>query len=531
MSFYVDAIEPHARPTRRTLTLHAGDQVDLWALPHDPDGPRGLRRTVFRHPDEGPPRGASKVATFSADDHGLAALSAGREVHAELIRTDHRSRLVGGMRLPPVATLELALPDGSRVDLTLSVRRQVASGADLTVGGGGTRRSRVVYNTDNIWWIITDGKGLAVTVTINLWDKTRDRLMALGIDSRVLTFMSGILLSALAGAYISYTQYQRAEAQTERADTVTTALERAEAAQQASLATELACLDQRKELVAELGQVEARRGLAAEMALGFALSNTIAVQYGGDRLAEPRLLQADGLLNPTLVDEVVERLQAPATTTEPCEAQSTALSTDLPPYLLFYHPDPALTCPIDYAVVDEGVDRAGRFGLSKRIAREFRRAGDESTGAPVGTLEELLGDPRLEDRWAAYTLATAYRETSSLLLTGVRTERPPVLPSQAQVWGLTLLDAYNQLPSTPGGALDASMETCIQRLLTHRVDTAPPAAPGDPVLPDITSVARGEEVFAAPPTPGCPWPRDVMATSAATALNTVSRLAAVQLER
>ncbi|MCA9566787.1 MAG: hypothetical protein KC656_03055, partial [Myxococcales bacterium] len=386
MSFYLDAIEPHARPARRTVTLHEGDTVCLWALAFG-DGGRGLRRTVFRGPDEGPPRDAALVAWLKADEHGLTATRTGRAVQAELLRSDHRSRLVEGMRLPSNAALELTLPDSSRVDVTLSLRRQIASGADATVGGGGTRKSRVVYNTNNIWWMITDGKGLMVTFGVNLWDRTRDRLMALGIDSRVLSFMSGLLLSAAAGGYMSYTQYQRAEEESARADQTASALDRAEAAQQASLATELACLDQRKDLVAQLGQVEARRGLAAEMALGLALSNKIAVELGGDRLAEPRLLQADGLLNPGLVKAVVNGLADPQGEPDACQAQAAALSTDLPPYLLLYHPDPALTCPIDYAVVDGGVDRAGRFGLSERVAREFRRSGDASTGAEPGTLE------------------------------------------------------------------------------------------------------------------------------------------------
>ncbi|MCA9570216.1 MAG: hypothetical protein KC656_20375 [Myxococcales bacterium] len=96
--------------------------------------------------------------------------------------------------------------------------------------------------------------------------------------------------------------------------------------------------------------------------------------------------------------------------------------------------------------------------------------------------------------------------------------------------GLALLDAYNRMPTTPDGALDAPLEVCLKRLLTHRVDTAPPAAPGDPVLPDIVAVAVGDETFAAPPTPGCPWPQGVVTTGAKSALGTVSRLAALQLQ-
>lgn len=530
MSFYLDAVEPHARPKRRTVTVHEGQSVCLWAVQMDRDAGPGLRRTVFRTPEQVPPQDAVLVCWLSADDHGLTATRVGTMLHVELVRSDHRSRLVGGMRIPNQASFELTLGDGSRVDLTLSIRRQSGAGAELTIGGGGTRRSRVVYSANNVWWVITDGKGLAVTFTIKIWDGVRDRLMKLGIDSRVLSFMSGLLLSAALGFYISYTQYQRAQSEEERAETAETALSRAEAAQAASLATELACLNQRKELVSQLGAIDAKQQLAAEIALGLALANKVSVEFGGDLLGDPRLLAADGLLAPGLTKAVVRELKPAATDIEACEAQSAALSNDLPPYLLLYHPDPAVACPSDYASVDAGVDRAGRFGLSERVAREFRRSGDDSTGAPPGTLEDLLGDPRFEDRWAAFTLATAYRETTRLLLEGARTERPPVLPSQSQLWALALFDAYNHLSSTPDGVLDAPMEVCVSRVLTHRVDTAPPAAPGDPVLPDIVAVAFGDEAFAAPPTPGCPWPRDAIQQGAISAIHTVSRLAAQRLE-
>ena len=86
------------------------------------------------------------------------------------------------------------------------------------------------------------------------------------------------------------------------------------------------------------------------------------------------------------------------------------------------------------------------------------------------------------------------------------------------------------MPSTPDGALDASLDTCLDRLLTHRVETAPPAAPGDPVLPDIVSVATGDVSMPAPPTPGCPWPQGVIRRSAGAALATVGHLASRSLD-
>ena len=523
------AIESHARPRQQTLALQESEETVLWALPLNTDSSKGLRRTVFRPPDRSPPQGATRILRLRADEHGLIVVSTNPRVQIELQRIDHRSRLVSGMRLPVHASLELSLADSSRIDVTLSIQRSARAGGEITVGGGGSRKSRVVYSADNIWWIITDSKGLIVTFGINLWDKARDRLMALGIDSRVLSFMSGIILSAGAGIYLSATQYQRAESEAERAQTAETALNRANAAQEASLATEMACLEQRKTLVEELGKQDAQHRLAAEMALGFALANKAAVEIGGGKMGEPRLLEADQLLNASVIDAVVNAMQDSPGEPEACQAQHAALSNDLPPYLLLYHPDPELVCPLDYAVVDGGVDRRGRFGLSDRVAREFGHAGNTNTGTTTETLDELLGDPRMEDRWSAFTTATAYRSTLSILLKGARTDRPPALPSQAHLWALALFDAYNHMPSTPQGALDSELSVCLTRLLNQRVEHAGPAAPGDPVLPDIIGVARGDIEFPAIPTPGCPWPSDSVTTGAQNALRTAGRLAALNL--
>jgi len=530
MTYYVDSIEPFGLPVRRTVSLEEGQEISLWALQLSPDGGRGLRRTVFRGAEDNPPAGAQVVFWARATQDGLTVTDTGRGVHTELIRPDHRSQVVAGMRLPQAANLELTLPDESRVQLTVALRRQLAQGADVGIAGGGTKRSRVVYGADNVWWLITDTKGIVVTLGINAWDAVRDRMMSMGVDSRVLSFVGGIVLATVGGALASYWQYQRAEEATERAEGSETALARAEAAQKAALATEMACLSQRKDLVGKLGQIEAQHALAAEMALSFGLSNKVAVELGGDLLGSERLLEADGLLRPGLISAVVAKMGESQGDPAACLAQNAALSNDLPSFLLLYHPDPELSCPLDYSIVESNVDRRGRWGLSERIAREFGKVGNENTGTTAETLDDLLGDPRMEDRWSAFTLAIAYRDLTERLLRGGPGDRASMLPSQAQLWSLAVFDAYNNMPSTPGGTLDAPMDQCLSRVLSDLADGGSPAAPGEALLPDIVAVALGDAEVSASPTPGCPWPRDALANGANNALRAVGRLAAYQLE-
>jgi hypothetical protein len=212
---------------------------------------------------------------------------------------------------------------------------------------------------------------------------------------------------------------------------------------------------------------------------------------------------------------------------EPCLDQEAALGKDLPRYLLLWHPDPHHTCPADYESGEGGVRTVGRFGLSDRVAREFGAEGDRGTGGGTDALQVLLGDPRREDRWAAFTVAHAYRRAVEVLLRTEASDRLPTLQSQSHVWGLALLDAYNRMPSPAGGVLDSTLATCVDGLLREQAQRATPAVAGEPLRPDLVAVAEGEIRVSPTPTPGCPWPADAIRTGADAALRAVARLASV----
>lgn len=525
MSLLLECIEPQSRPARRHLAVSPGDEVVIYAIPLPPNAPHALRRSVMRRASDPPPPDAVRVVGLRVETTALLVTDVGRKVVVDMLRGELRSQVVAGIRIPNTAIYEITLPDRGRLNVSFVMHAEVERGASVGVSGSGSRTSRVRYGTDNIWWLITDSKGILVTVGIDAWDRFRDRLIGMGIDGRVLVFLGGMILTA-GGTWYAYSVTSEAN---ERADDAENALEMAQAAQAASLATELACLEQRKGLVETLGDENEQRRLAAEMALTLPLASTASIEIGGPRMANADVLALDELYRPNLVQAVVSRMEQAEGDPVPCLQQKPALGKDLPTYLLTWHPDPGLTCPLDYVTEEAGVRRMGRWGLSNRVAREFGTAGTSNTGTTPETLDELLGDPRREDRWSAFTMAMGYRGVLDAILRTRRTARPPTLPSQSHLWALALLDAYNRMPSIASGALDMSAAACVENLLAHRLDAASPAVPGEPLLPDIASVAGGDVKLVATPAPGCPWPRDAMVVSTDAALRAAARLADTEL--
>jgi hypothetical protein len=519
--FFVECTEPAARPMRRILEVAEGAEFAVYVAPGAP----GLRRTVLRGADDHPPAGARFVCSLRVDAGVLSVVDTSASVTLELLRSGARSRVVGGVRVPAGAPLELVLPDDERVAWSIGVRRTFDRGAAAGVSGSGTRRSRVRYGTDNPWWILLDGPDLLIGLTKKAWDQGRDRLAKLGFDGRVATMVAGFVLSGVLFGWVAFSQWSAAGAATEWADGAESALARAEAAQAAALQTELACLAQREELVASLGEVEQARRVAAERALQLTASRTAALQGGGAAIAAPEAVAIDQLRVTPLVDAVVARLGQAEGDPAPCLAQEAALGKDLPRYLLTWHPDAPRTCPADYRSGDGGIAKAGRFGLSDRVARDFGPAGDFGTGGGTDALVDLLGDPRHEDRWSAFSAASGLRATVRTLLGARGLTRPAVAASEAHLWSLALLDAYNRMPSPAEGVLDEDLPTCVEALLLELAARPSPPVPGEPVLPDLVSVADGRFRVVPTPTPGCPWPADAVQLGADAALRAAARLA------
>lgn len=523
----LECIEPHRRPSRRTIALDPTTVVGLYALASTPAGPEALRRTALRPRGDDAPPGATLIAWLTADTAGLVASEVAPRVVLELERAAARRQVMSGMRLPISGLYEFTLPDGTRGSFGLGLQRRLDRGAAVGVAGSGTRRSRAVGSADAGWWVLTEAPDLASMSGTLIYNFVLDGFKRLGINQEVMTFVVGVLMSSAVLGYVAYTQYSAANAAEERAADAEASLALAESAQGAALATEMSCLDDRQALVAELGRKNEQRALAAEAALALQQARQSALQLGGVRMATPAVRKLDQLLEPALVLSVQAQMPtvAPDADAAPCLAQDSALGADLPRYLLLWQSDPKLTCPMGYTAEEGGVRRLGRWGISDRLARQYGGSGHAGTGTTPDAIEGLVADPRLEDRWSSFTLVAAYRDVLETLLRTKRTDRPPTLPAQSQLWALALVDAFNRVPSPADGVLDVPASTCVDRALVEIAGGAQPAAPGTPLLPDLAAVAVGAVTAPLTPTPGCAWPSDALASGAKAALQAAARLA------
>ncbi len=513
-------LEPGGRPVRREFAVADGGRVTLYVLPLHPDAPAGLRRTVLRREGMLPPAGARRVMDLKVESTGLLVEQVGERMTVELLRSEFRSQVVAGIRLPLHARLELLLPDHARVACAVVLASEMARGASMGVAGSGTRVSRVQYAADNVWWLITDSKGLFVTFFIDVWDKSRDRLMKLGIDGRALAFLTGLILSSA----IAYWQYSRANEATARADDADEALVLAQAAQAASLQAQATCLAERQALVTELQDKAASAALAIERALSSPLSIEQSIVVGGASYAAEPVVAWDDRLRPRLIPAVQPHLGTKGDSTA-CLTRRDALGRDLPAWLLSWSPDPAGVCQSSYRRELGTVELVGPFGLSKRLARDFGDGGYDASGMAPEAMEDVLGEARQDLRWSAFTLAAAMRTAFEQIVDAPIPDRVIVAPSQAQLWALALVHAFNLLPSPAEGALDQPLDVCIGRLLDERLAGEGTALAGQPVLPDAVALLAGEATLTVTPTGGCGWTDETILQGLEAALQAVARLA------
>ena len=168
--------------------------------------------------------------------------------------------------------------------------------------------------------------------------------------------------------------------------------------------------------------------------------------------------------------------------------------------------------------------------VSDRVAREFgvQEEATSSTDSPGDGIANLLSDPRMRDRWSANAFTQGLRSIQEGILTAPTGDRPAVAPGQAHLWMLTVWDQYNKMSSPVGGVMNTSGEQCAQHLVMEQLSFSGPAAPGQPILPDIVKVANGEIKLDPTPTAGCPWPSEhSMEESAQSALRAVAHMAKV----
>ncbi len=530
MALTLQCFEPQARPSRVAIRLEAGEIFAVLLLQESTNGgapaesSAQLRQTVLRRADEAPPPGATLLLEAEiregrpGDPRVLRARNVPGAVKLEILRPDVRSIATMGSEWRSGTRLEASLDDLSSVVFTLEVQAEVAQGARAGVGAGRLRRADQVESAmSSAFWIIptaaatlADPKARAMT-----WIATQAKKA--GISPALfspLLFMSGI---GVGLGFLAYREYSKAQEAEEKAAIAEERAMAAEAGRDAALVAEAACVEERKELAGELDDQDTTRALQAEIALSAPLSQAVAVEMGGARMGTAEALtfdqQATDNAKKHAATEMAKLRDAPENT-ERCLGLAEILGQDLPPYVLLWHPDPELVCPDKYAVVDAGVDRMGAWGLSKRASLVF----GSSDGAPGGG-----ADPRVNDRWSAHTMATGLRAFENALLAADTGPRPPVAPGQAQLWSLALWDAYNRMPDPAEGVMNEAPEACIANLVAEIAATSPPAAPGQPVLPDIVAVALGQPLQVSP-TAGCPWPSGALNMGAKAAFRAVAHM-------
>lgn len=526
MAQRIHCFEPLGRPSRASLSLEPGERVAVHVLNDRRDeSAAGLRVTVLRRAGEASPPGASLLleAEIRPGRGGEPPLLRARRlnprVDIELQRPDVRSRLALNQEWRSGTRMEATLPDLSTVSLTLEVASEAVSGPRST-SAGRIRKDLAAAGAGSLLWMIPSAAAALADPKARVVTWLRQRLARLGISPALISPMLAVLVLGAGLGTVAFLQArgrQDAEARAEAADAARAS---AEAARDAALVAEGSCMAGRRALASALDDQQARAALQAEAVLSASLARAVAVEQGGPRMGSEAALAFDAVAAPRAVAEIVLTMAAlrdPPTGADRCLGLAEILGQDLPPYLLLWHPDPELVCAADYRVVAGGVDRAGPFGLSTRAAAAF---GSGAEGADV--------DLRANDRWSAHALATGVRAVEAALLGADTGPRPPVLPGQAQLWSLALWDAYNRMPSSPEGVLDAPLAQCVAALVAEVAEARGPAAPGEPVLPDLVDVSRGDAPTISP-TAGCPWPADALSTGASAALRAVAHLGNAQL--
>ena len=527
MEWTLECTESPARPAVVAIRLQPSESVAVYALADALEVDNGLRATVLRRTDQDPPAGALLILELDLQESGgqptLRVLATGAEASTDWLRPDTRTRVASGTLLRPGCRLEATLRRHRRVQFTLQASGESASTAASVVSGSGTRSSQALASANSatwlvptVWKVLTDFDGIFIDSAAAIGKR-------FGLSARSVAWSTTLWFAFAGGAYAFYTQRQATQEAEGVAASTAEDLGRSEAARAVALESEQRCLVERAGLAQRLNDAEAAITLQAERAIAASASRGVSIELGGARMGSAELAAFDAIALADLTPEIAGRMAAmPVVDAGACLGQQLALGADLPTYLLLWFPDPKLACPVSYGAVVDGTSLAGRWGLSARVAREFG-SDDPALDAALG-IDGDEADPRANDRWSALTLARGAREVLTTLLRHDPSGREPVAPSQAQVWGLALFGAYNAMPTQADGVLDWKASACVGQLLDDLQASAGPAAPGTPLLPEISLVASGAVEIVARPTPGCPWPADAIGTGADAALRAVSRL-------
>lgn len=517
--------EPDGMPRRSTLRLRERDRFMIYAF-LDPatDSALDLRATLMRRAGTHPPPGARLLVEFTINEARPGELPVldvrelGVDHDVYLIRTGSRGRLSRGHDVKSGARFEAVADMERPLRFSIEVASDAVKGKGLAVGTAKSGGSQAVAGIGSLIWVVPNvveafAEPRAKVVAFFQAAAKRMGISRVGISSAMVALPTLVLLGGGAWAYYADADYKQQIAD------LNEKLGYAQATTDAALVAEQSCKTQRAELTKRLGDEDAARRLQAELAMETTKAQTVSLTLGQARMSTDEVMEFDGVAVPAFEDLVVDTMVAmgdPYSFASVCLAQENVLGQDLPRFLLTWHPSPDVLCPPDFDAVIDGVAMVGFWGLSERVAREF--------GAPVG---DDAGDPRANERWAAAAYTDAMKSVVETVLTLDTGDRPPVLPGQAHLWSLAMFDAYNRLPSPADGSMDRPMAECLEEALLEIAAKSEPAEPGQPVLPPLHAVAAGAAVPVTP-TSGCPWPSNVLATGANSALRAVTNLAMIQ---
>ncbi len=535
MAHTVQCIEPDNLPIQISLELADGEMFCVYLLSDASTAPGGLRSTILAPADTDPPPEAALIFEVSIYDPGtgdpvtMRVRRLGSSLNTDWVRPHMRSRVTPGMEIRSGSRLEVVLPDLRRVSFTLQLEAEIHQATSSAIGGGGVRHKQPVAGGDTAYFLYNTVRSV-LTINIQyLIARATAALTKLGIPPWIIPLAITAVVVVGGLAYFSYTQYQAAEAAEEQAAAAQEDLADAEAQQSAALAAQMDCLAQRQALAQRLNDIKEEMKAQVSLALQSGFTVSVAIGEGGARMNEDAVVEYDDQLTGSVINRIVTLMQEMSgvpSEASVCLSHDNVLVPDLPRYVLLWHPDPDLVCPIEYAAVDNGIDRAGRFGLSERVKRQYRgEEFEEDLVTALGSADPSQADARMADLWSATNHANGLRDVQTALLLSDAGNRVPVAPSQAHLWTLALWDAYNRMPSPADGVLDNPVGICITELMDRVLQSAPPAEPGAPLLPNIVDVASGDKKILVTPTPGCPWPDDAIQLGANEALRAVAQMA------
>ena len=535
MKILVECIEPDSLPLKQAIEVQQLERFRLFVL-NDVRQATGLRATALLKADVAPPPEASLVMELDVYDPGAGdpfvfrVKRMGSRIFSDLVRPNVRSRLAEGHEIPGGSRLEMMTQDTRRIAVTLQLESDIMRRSNAV--GGGSLRHKPAADSSAGWFLYNSVASLMVLNGQIIRDKIILWMRKLGIHPAILLTFASLGVVVLMFGGLAYNRHVAAEQAEERAEALEEAQNRAAEAASNAVSAERACLAQQELMAARLGEIEKVKSLRAQKALNFTFTQGIAVDNGGSRMVNEQSQPFDEQYQETVLKEVVtlmDQVIADPASMEYCLEHEKVLGLDLPKYFLTWHPDPKLVCPPNYSAIEGGINRAGPWGLSERVAGEF---GDQNSAsvevAPEGEEASGGGALRMYPRWSATTLAIGLREVQFALLTADTRPRPPAAPGQAHLWILALWDAYNRVPSPANGVMDKPVGYCVSQMISEILSVEETPIPGMPVLPDISVVAAGEKSLVVPPTSGCPWPEGVFQKGAEAALKAAANYAVYQ---